>query len=317
MPNLLKCHFPKAIDISQHGLQELPNILPIVDFSKAAEFGSIKYQPVQTTDLTKPEILELVKLIAYSFVTMEPMNRHLNPPLQIPVQLSNIEYKGPLGRAYFGPWTKENIFHWFIRLQLLSIPVENEGSYKLNDDIIKLSLAIRDTDGQIIGGAFNMSLHDELEDPDQKVAHPFIDAISPFIDPPLELVVQQEHEAIGAICNKYAGFAEAYEKGMVGCHFLIARSSSLPAEDTFELVLSSAKHFKKLGYSFLVVSATNNWTGAACEALHGIRVHFSPYRTINRVKETIHASPQEAHSSDGFISDKDSGSMFYLIKLSI
>ena len=85
MPNLLKCHFPKAIDISQHGLQELPNILPIVDFSKAAEFGSIKYQPVQTTDLTKPEILELVKLIAYSFVTMEPMNRHLNPPLQIPV----------------------------------------------------------------------------------------------------------------------------------------------------------------------------------------------------------------------------------------
>lgn len=316
MPQLPRCIFPKAIDLSQHGVQILPDILPVVDFSKAKKFGSSSYQPVQTTELNKFEILELVRLIAQSFVTMEPMNRHLCPPRQVPSQIRDLEHKDPLGKTHFGPWTKENIFHWFVRLQVLAISDEKPNSFKLNDDIINLSLAIKDDQQRVIGGAFNMTLQPGMEDADQKDAHPFIEAISPFISPPLELVMEQEHEAIEAICDKYPGFAEAYEKGKVGCHFLIARSVLLPSEDTFELVRSSAEHFKKLGYSFLVSSATNNWTGAACEVLNGCRVHFSPYRTKKRVKETIDASPHEAYSADGFISDKDSGSMFYLIKLS-
>ena len=47
---------------------------------------------------------------------------------------------------------------------------------------------------------------------------------------------------------------------------------------------ASAEHYRTLGYSYLVTEATNQWTGAAFEALGGVRVHFAPFQAKPAVR---------------------------------
>ncbi|MGR8981751.1 MAG: hypothetical protein ACU84H_16905 [Gammaproteobacteria bacterium] len=65
----------------------------------------------------------------------------------------------------------------------------------------------------------------------------------------------------------------------------------------------------------MVVEASNQWTGAACEVLGGVRVYFAPYQ----VRQTVHRSAEPLEdivtSPNGWLSDKDSGCMFYVIRL--
>jgi hypothetical protein len=65
----------------------------------------------------------------------------------------------------------------------------------------------------------------------------------------------------------------------------------------------------------MVIEATNQWTGAACEVLGGVRVHFAPYRARRTVLESLLPRADTVTSPDGFLSKKDSGSMFYVIRL--
>ena len=78
---------------------------------------------------------------------------------------------------------------------------------------------------------------------------------------------------------------------------------------------ASAERYRALGYAFIVVEATNQWTGAACEALGGVRVHFAPFRAEPTVRKSAEPLEDVVTSPDGFVSDKDSGSMFYVIRL--
>ena len=80
---------------------------------------------------------------------------------------------------------------------------------------------------------------------------------------------------------------------------MISRSDNLPKGDAFELVAASAERCRALGYSYMVTEATNQWTGAAFEAG---RKSDEPLEGITR-------------SPNGFLSDKDSGGMFYVIRL--
>lgn len=65
----------------------------------------------------------------------------------------------------------------------------------------------------------------------------------------------------------------------------------------------------------MLVEATNQWTGAACEALGGGRVHFAPFQSRPAVRRSAEPLPDVVTSSNGYLSDKDSGSMFYAIRL--
>jgi hypothetical protein len=88
----------------------------------------------------------------------------------------------------------------------------------------------------------------------------------------------QDAEALTALSERYPDFKEAYAQSKVSHHFLIARSDDLLKEDTFELVAAIAERCRALGYSYMVTEATNQWTGAAFEALGGVRVHFRPFK---------------------------------------
>lgn len=312
---LPRCKYPTADDKQNHGIQRLPETLRPIDLSQVQKFRSSSYMPLSIQTLDSPQILELTRVIADSFVAREPMNRHLQAPQEYPQKIINLEHSDPFGSHRFGEWTKENIFFWFIRLMVLTDSSSPLNDIRSNDELFKLSLAIQDENGKIIGGAYNIPLASHLEEHPQRTNDPFINAIGPFIKPPLSLIIEQEHIAIELLHKKYPSFKSAHQERRVGCHFLVARSNALPVIDTFELVAASVERFIEFGYMYLVVTATNEWTGAACEVLGGIRVHYAPYRAEKKVAESKNARADQVHSTDGFLSDKDSGSMFYLIKL--
>ena len=315
MAHLPRCRYPSYKDISGHGIQILPDKLPLVSLSNAQQFRSINFRPVGIKSFGTGQILELSKIIAKSFVEKEPMNRHLQMPRAYNRTIHDIRHRDPYGIHAFGDWTKENNFYWFIRLMILTNPSSSIDNIEINEDLLDLSLAILNEQEQLAGGAYNITVAYETEEHQPRSNDPFIEAILPLADPPLALIIEQEHAAINALHTRFPSFKKAHIEGKVGCHFLVARSNLLPVEDTFELVAASIERFLEMGYKYVVITATNEWTGAACEVLGGIKVHYAPYRLEKRVPESKNAPPDLAHSSDGYLSDKDSGSMFYLIKL--
>ena len=311
--NLPLCKYPKASDLQDHGLYELPKLVKSIDWEEIIEYRSREFRPVPAAQLSKPQLLSLARMVARSFVENEPMKRHLQPPQLMPAELPNKVHRDPFGIDNFGEWTSENNLVWVIRLLILTNPSDPPESIKINTDSVNVSVAILDDTDTVIGGAFNMTVNPE-ETP-FRAGDPFLDAVMLADKPIFDLIFEQEHQAMEALKETYPNFRTALENYKVGSHFMVARSSALPKADAFELVAASAETLHNLGYQYMVVTASNQWTGAACEALHGTRVHFSPFRRLKKVPSREMAAPTEAYSSDGYISAKDSGAMFYLIKL--
>jgi hypothetical protein len=225
--------YPKAADVSQHGIQPLPESLPLVDFARAAP--------------------------------------HRSSPT---------------------------------------------GAIEVNEEVLAQSLAILDGDGRVIGAAFNQTMGPFDVEPPLREDDPFLDTVISVWEPVYGALGAQDAAALTALSERYPEFREAYEKGKVTHHFLIARSDDLPKEDTFELVAAGAERCRALGYEYMVTEATNQWTGAAFEALGGVRVHFRPFLVEPAVPKSAEPLEDATTSPNGFLSDKDSGGMFYVIRLS-
>jgi hypothetical protein len=152
-------------------------------------------------------------------------------------------------------------------------------------------------------------------EPEFREDDPFLAAVLSTYEPVITSLGIQDAEALTALSSRYPAFRETYAKGKVGHHLLVARSDALAKADAFELVAASAEHYRDLGYAYMVVEATNQWTGAAFEALGGVRVHFYPFQARRVVRER--AVPLEGilTSPTGFLSDKDSGGTFYVLRL--
>jgi hypothetical protein len=177
------------------------------------------------------------------------------------------------------------------------------------------SLAIVGPKGQVIGAALNEPMPPLDVQPKLRRDDPFLSAVLSFVQPALTLLGTQDAAALTALGTQYPAFRVAYAEGKVGHHFMVARSDALAKAHPFELVAATAAHYQALGYAFLVIEATNQWTGAACELLGGVRVHFAPYQAHPTVPESLEPLAGTVTSGNGFLSDKDSGSMFYVIRL--
>ncbi len=221
----------------------------------------------------------------------------------------------PFGRDVFGPWTTERLMYWFIRLMVLTDPTQPASAMQVNEETLAQSLAIVDRTGQVIGGAWNETMPPLDPAPAFRQNDPFLTAVFSFAAPILTLLSAQDAEALTALCTQYAAFRQAYAQGRVGHHFMVARSDALAKADTFELVAASAEHYQALGYRYMVIEASNQWTGAACEVLGGVRVHFTSYQARHTVRQSAEPLAGVVTSANGWLSDKDSGSMFYVIRL--
>jgi hypothetical protein len=68
--------YPTAADVERHGLQPLPESLPLVDFKRARPHRSGRYSTVSATEMTSEQLLQMAWVIAASFARREPQARH-------------------------------------------------------------------------------------------------------------------------------------------------------------------------------------------------------------------------------------------------
>ncbi|HWS80161.1 MAG TPA: hypothetical protein VN178_03985, partial [Rubrobacter sp.] len=186
---------------------------------------------------------------------------------------------------------------------------------EVNEETLAQSLAILDGEGRVIGAAFNETMAPLDVEPPLRKDDPFLDAVISVWAPVYGALGAQDATALAALSERYPAFREAYEKGKVSHHILIARSDELPKEDTFELVAAGGERCRTLGYEYVVTEATNQWTGAAFEALGGVRVHFAPFLVQQTVPKSDEPLEDVLTSPNGFLAENDSGGMFYVIRL--
>jgi hypothetical protein len=307
--------YPQAADVEQHGLQPLPESLPPVDFARAEPHRSSRYPTADATNLTPEQILQAAWVIADGFARREPQARHLQPPKNPPAGLMEARHTDPFGTVPFGSWDVPTQMYWIVRLAALTDPTTPRDAIEVNEDVLEQSVAVVDREGSVIGAAFNETMPPLDVEPPLREGDPFLDTVFTVWEPVYAALGAQDAEALTALAEKYPAFQKAYDEGKVTHHLLIARSDDLPKEDTFELVAASAQRCLALGYEYMVTEATNQWTGAAFEALGGVRVHFAPFQASPAVPRSDEPLEDATTSPNGFLSDKDSGGMFYVIRL--
>lgn len=309
------CAYPTAVDINQHGVYPLPEVLPRVDLAAVQPYRSHRYTAVCADQLTLPQLLQMTQVVGLSFSQREEMCRHLIPSRAPAEALRGYVHHDLFGATEVTGWTTDDILPWFVRLCVATDPTFPQPA-PLNEDAVSQSMAIVDeVTGEVLGGAFNETMPPIDIEPPFREDDALLTAVLGEMIPILTLLSTQDAEGITALCQQYPDFATAYEAGRVGHHFMIARGDKLAKLDTFELLAATVERYLALGFAYVVVEATNQWTGAACEALNGVRVHFAPFRAAQVYPVAAHGLADEPASVDGFISHKDSGSMFYVLRL--
>lgn len=308
--------YPGAGDVDRHGVQPLPASLPPADFARARPHRSSRYTTVVATELAAEQLQQMAWVIADGFARWEPQARHLRPPKRPPAGLMEARHTDPFGTDAFGSWDSTTHMYWLVRLFALTDPTSAKDAIEVNEEVLEQSVAIVDGQGRVIGAAFNETMPPFDVEPPLRQDDPFLDTVVEVWEPVYAALGAQDAEALTALSERYPAFREAYGAGRVSHHLLIARSDDLPKGDAFELVAASAERCRALGYEYMVTEATNQWTGAAFEALGGVRVHFAPFQAGPAVRKSDEPLEGVTTSTDGFLSDKDSGGMFYVIRLS-
>ena len=307
--------YPKARDAAQHGLQPLPESLPPLDLARADPYRSGRYSTVIATELTPGQLLQAAWVIADGFARREPQARYLRPPKNPPAGLMEARHTDPFGTVPFGSWDTATQMYWIVRLAALTDPTTPQDAIEINKDVLEQSLVVVDGEDRVIGAAFNETMPPFDVEPPLREGDPFLDTVFTVWEPVYAALGAQDAEALATLSERYPAFRKAYGEGKVSHHLLIARSDDLPKEDAFELVAASAERGRTLGYEYMVTEATNQWTGAAFEALGGVRIHFAPFRARPGVPKSDEPLEHTTTSTDGYLSDKDSGGMFYVVRL--
>jgi hypothetical protein len=309
------CAYPTRLDVGQHGVHPLPARLPLVDLAAVAAYRSRRYTTVPAARLNPAQVLQLARVVGASFARREPQCRHLWPAKLPPAGLLEARHTDPFGTEPFGAWTPSSLLYWFVRLLVLTDPTSPRGAIREQAEALEQSLAIVDERGEVIGGAINETMPPLEATPIFREDDPILAAVLGYVEPVLTMLGAQDAEGVTALSAQFPTFREAHAAGRVGHHFMVARSDALPTRDAFELVAATAARYQALGHAFMLIEASNQWTGAACELLGGVRVHFAPYRARPVVQASAEPLEDQVTSADGFLSAKDSGCMFYVIRL--
>ena len=251
-----------------------------------------------------------------AFARREPQARHLRPPKNPPAGLMEARHTDPFGTVPFGSWDTATQMYWIVRLAALTDPTRHRGTLSRSTRTSWSNPSPSWTErGASSARRSTRRCRPSTWNPRCGRDDPFLDTVFTVWEPVYAALGAQDAEALAALSERYPAFRKAYDEGKVTHHLLVARSDDLPKEDAFELVAASAERCRALGYEYMVTEATNQWTGAAFEALGGVRVHFAPFQAEPAVPKSDEPLEDATTSPNGFLSDKDSGGMFYVIRL--
>ncbi|HEX5914500.1 MAG TPA: hypothetical protein VFY54_15370, partial [Rubrobacter sp.] len=169
--------YPKAVDVAHHGLQPLPESLPLVDFARAKPYRSRRYSTVIAPELTKDQLLQMAWVIGKGFARREPQARYLRLPKHPPAGLMEARHTDPFGADPFGSWDTETQTYWAVRLTALTDPTSSADAIEVNEETLTQSLAILNGEGRVIGAAFNETMGPFDAEPPLREGDPFLDTV--------------------------------------------------------------------------------------------------------------------------------------------
>ena len=97
------CDYPTARDFPEHGIQLLPRELPLTNLASVGAYRSSCYKVTTASSLEDAQILQMARVVAFSFALREPMLSHVQPPREAPAGLDTATHTDPFGSDSFGP----------------------------------------------------------------------------------------------------------------------------------------------------------------------------------------------------------------------
>ena len=88
-----------------------------------------------------------------------------------------ISHNDPFGVHEFGPWSRESIIYWFIRLFVLTDPTSDASDIRINKDVLDHSLAALTPSNEVVGGAFNETMPAGDAEHQMREDDPFLRAV--------------------------------------------------------------------------------------------------------------------------------------------
>ena len=338
--------FPTHSEIENHGLQPLPETTDVPQISPSSVLpfclneetsSSIVYR--SWNDLCEEEVLELVRMLGLGFAKYEPMCRHLRAQL-LCEELREEEYEDALGKHSWGFHSqkekgieKENLemfmedaLTWWIRLCFVTN--SSEDGRPVQKEVLNLSTVAIDTKtNNFLGAVLAMPAHIPSPPPSSPSSSSSSSSSSSpthesifhreaalALSPVKRYVDNMENTAIPALVSSYPPLQKAFENEKVTCCFMISKSSlhPVPLSLPVDLFRAHMEQQIELGMEYFVTEATNPWTGAVMEAMGATPTFFSPHRSVEGVIKSDKAVKEGPSSSNGWVSDKDSGAMFYV-----
>jgi hypothetical protein len=162
------CRYPSAEEVAEHGVQPLPAILPLIVFERARPHRSRRYTAVPASRLTRAQVMRLAEVVGTSFARREPQCRYPQPTRLLPDGLREAVHIDPFGTTAFGPWSRENLLYWFIRLLVLTDATSPRSAVEANGEALgaqdaeaikALSIAYPEFRGAHAAGGGRPSLH--------------------------------------------------------------------------------------------------------------------------------------------------------------
>ena len=280
------------------------------------------------TELSKNDVLELVRMVGLGFAVYEPMSRHIKAQLMTD-ELRDAEYEDALGRHSWGhhtlaeqkqmskddlPLTMADALTWWIRMAFISDPAV-KGRPLQQETLKRSTVAIDTNTGDFLGALIGVpATLPSLDTPSCPPADCiFHQETNKALAPIGKLIGDIEGAAVRSLTTTYPAMKQAFEQHKVTCAFMISKSSQIEVSQSLPVDLFRA-HFEQqiaLGHEYFVTEATNPWTGAVMEAMGATPTYFAPHRSIGGIVKSDVPVKEGPSSPNGYVSDKDSGIMYY------
>ena len=318
--------FPTRADTAFHGVQiaELDRLMattatiPVFDASHLDALRNPRLCVRSWHSLSVSQVKEALAVIGEAFARWEPVVRHLLLPAE-PVEFkeSTTRHSDGLEQGVtLGEWTAANLTAWWTREHFV-VDATQPGA-PLQHDTLLLSLAVVAPDGSV---TTSYCLHKQSP-PDASAPDAAAPTIHTFLKQcyfPLDALLEcTTNEGFAALCKRFPDFVEAWQAGCVVEGAMLGKAAHVvDKREPLEIFYRAFFHCQALGYRYLFVLATSHWTGAIMEAMGAVRVSFEPFQgkisvPLNKDGKALGGSPS---SSNGWLSDKDSGVMMYVVAL--
>ena len=313
--------FPSCNDKNAHGLQKeslsrCKDVIPMFDLSGSFPLRNPQLCIKQWAALSREQVVEALAVIGEAFERNEPVMRHVILP-QAPSDFHTLRHSDGLQKdTEAGPWSAANLTAWWARLYWV-VDLRLPGA-PLIRETMESSLAVVSPDGHVTT-AICVSVQAPFDGNDferDKLCPigQYVTNCYSFLD---DICEEADNHGLAELCRQFPDFENAIRGKKVAEACMLGKGNhASDSREPFELLYRLFFHLQTLGYSYMYVLASAHWTGAFLEMAGAVRVYFCPWQGKRPLPVGVTPQPSQPCSPNGWMSDKDSGLMMYVVRLS-